>query len=106
MEIILHPRCESLTGTLGAHTGYAIQKQKGHFVSKRNSKGAVPPDGHWRFIRHCAKLTTYHIYASDIILPANELIEALEQANICYAPLNLKAKPFYNAKDILNFPWD
>ena len=100
MELILAKECASFTGSLGK-CGYSIQRHNNRFFAKRNSKGIIPPDGHWRFIIHCAQLTNYRIYATDIILPAKELIEALEEADICYAPRNLNHKPFYHARDIL-----
>ena len=56
MEIILSSNCKSLTGSLGRGFGYSIQRRKNRFFTKRDSKGIIPPDGHWRFIVACAEL--------------------------------------------------
>ena len=102
MELFLAPQCNSLTGSLGAKCGYAVQCQNNRFFAKRNSKGQVPPDGHWRFIIACANLTKAKIYITDLDLPAAELQDALEEASICYAPWNLSAQKIYHAHDILS----
>ena len=80
MEIILSRNCESLTGSLGCGFGYHIQRRKNGFFGKRNSKGNVPHDGHWRFIVACAELAKIGLHIRDIKVKAGELDDALEQA--------------------------
>ena len=80
MEIILSKQCESLTGSLGRGFGYHIQRRKNGFFAKRNTKGVVPPDGHWKFILACANLAQSNLHIADIRLPRKELREALSEA--------------------------
>ena len=80
MQLILSKQCESLTGSLGSGYGYAVQKQKGGYYAKRNSKGIVPPDGHLRFILKCAELARMKLHIVDIQVSVGELDEALEEA--------------------------
>lgn len=101
MEIFLAPNCASFTGSFGTKCGYAIQRHNNRFFVKRNSKGIIPPDGHWRFVVECAKLTKTNLYFADFDLPASELRDALEEANICYTPLNILARNTYHAQDVL-----
>ena len=101
MEIILSSQCKSITGTLGTNCGYALQMQNGRCFAKRNSKGHVPPDGHWLFIVTCANLTKARIYAIDIILSGRELTQALEEADITYAPRIFDHDKLFYAQDIL-----
>ena len=77
MEIILSKTCVSITGALNKRLGYSIQRQRGKFFSKRNSRGKVPPDGHWRFIELCAEQAKVGFLFSDIKVSAAELREAL-----------------------------
>ncbi len=100
--------CESLTGSLGQGFGYHIQRRKNGFFSKRNTKGIVPPDGHWRFILTCARLAKMALHISDIEINWMELQEALYEARQFQASehvrrnYNDKAKATYNAADIIN----
>ena len=80
MEIILSKQCESLTGSLGRGFGYHIQKRKNGFFSKRNSKGVVPPDGHWRFIVTCAQLAQNKLHIVDIRVSGKEIKAAISEA--------------------------
>jgi len=80
MEIILSKQCESLTGSLGRGFGYHIQRRKNGFFAKRNTKGVIPPDGHWKFILACANLAQSKLHIADIRLPRKELREALSEA--------------------------
>ena len=85
MEIILSPQCESLTGSLGRGFGYHIQRRTDldgttRFWGVRNSIGAIPPDGHWRFIVACAELAQNGLHIADIKVSAGELDDALEDA--------------------------
>ena len=108
MKIILSNQCESLTGSLGRGFGYHIEHRKNGFFSKRNTKGSVPPDGHWRFIVLCAELAHNKLYVTDIKVGWLELQTALYEAKCFTAServrLNYadKCKATYNARDILN----
>ena len=108
MKIIISPACKSLTGSLGRGFGYSIQQQRNGFYSKRNSKGIIPPDGHWRFILACAELAQNGLHITDIKVHWMELSDALYKAGhfvakqqVCMNALE-KAKQFYNAADIIN----
>lgn len=79
MEIILQNGCKALTGRLDSYTRYSIQQQGNRFFAKRNSKGLVPPDGHWRFICICAEQAG-GIHIANINVTAGELDDALEEA--------------------------
>ena len=92
MKIYLSKNCESFTGMLNRRWGYAIQRQKGLFVSKRNSNGYVPPDGHLRFIFGVAKIVPSHLYFSDIDVSLKELKQAFNEAQIPI-PESLKPLP-------------
>jgi hypothetical protein len=80
MKIILTKQCESLTGSVGRGFGYHIQKRKNGFFAKRNSKGIVPPDGHWRFIVACAEQAQMKLHIADIRVSRKELAKALAAA--------------------------
>jgi hypothetical protein len=101
MEIILSKQCESLTGSLGRGFGYHIQKRKNGYFAKRNSKGVVPPDGHWRFILTCAVLAQNKLHIVDIRVARNELGLALYDAH-CYIAMQHLGKDTYDARDIIN----
>ena len=88
MEIILTEQCTSITGSLGRGYGYSIQKRKDRFYSKRDSKGDVPFNGHWCFIRACAELALNDLHIDDILVTAGELKAALDEAG----------KIFYSSK--------
>ena len=81
--------------------GYHLEQRKNGFFAKRNSKGHVPPDGHWRFIVLCAELAQNKLYVTDIRLFAEELEEALQEAGHYVASQNLR-KTIYDARDVLN----
>ena len=108
MEIKLSPTCESLTGSLGRGFGYHIQRRKNGFFAKRNSKGVVPPDGHWRFILACAELAKNRLHISDIEIHWIELSAALYEARQFIAGRHVREKGLagnkltYNAADIIN----
>ena len=82
MEVILANTCESFTGSIDRSLGYSIQRRKNGFFAKRNSKGIIPHDGHWRFILTCAELAQKHLYLSDIRVSHQELSEALSEAGL------------------------
>ena len=108
MKLFLTKQCESLTGSLGTGYGYHIQHRKNGFFAKRNAKGIVPPDGHWRFIVACAKLANAKLHVTDIELHWTEAMYALEEARHFVAAQMVhdnfygKCKITYNADDILN----
>ena len=106
MNIILSKQCESLTGTLGRGYGYCIESRrtkKGslYHYAKRNSKGPVPSDGHWRFIVLCAQLAQNKLHIADIRVKREELKQALYEAG-CFIAMQHLRKDNYNARDILN----
>ena len=101
MKIILSKQCESLTGSLGQGFGYHIQRRKKGYFAKRNSKGVIPPDGHWRFILTCAQLAQNKLHIADIRVSREELKQAMYEARIFIAMQHLR-KDIYDARDILN----
>ena len=60
----------------------------------------VPPDGHLRLILDCAQQSGGPII-QDILVPADELREALIEARAFIAAENLKLE-VYHARDVLN----
>ena len=108
MKITLSEQCECLTGSLGSGFGYSIQRQRGGYYSKRNSKGIVPPDGHWRFVLACATLAHQRLHITDISIDWLELQKALYDARHYQASEHVrrnyadKQKVTYNAVDIIN----
>ena len=112
MEIILSKQCEALTGSLGRGFGYSIQRRRDHkgryhFYSQR-SKWNVPRDGHLKFIFTCAKLAQIGLHIADIRVPAKELREAFEEADLWYGVRikNANGKQIFNASDIINYRRD
>ena len=101
MKVLLSQQCLSLTGMLERGLGYHLEQRKNGFFAKRNSKGHVPPDGHWRFIVLCAELAQNKLYITDIRVSREEVKQALYEAHYFIAMQNLK-KDSYNAQDILN----
>ena len=102
MEIILSKQCESLTGSLGRGFGYHIQRRKKGFFAKRNTKGVIPPDGHWKFILACANLAQSKLHITDIKVTNRELFKALREAYLTSpAFLNWNNVETYNASDII-----
>ena len=108
MKILLSTTCESLTGMINTNFGYHVEQRKKGFFGKRNSKGSVPPDGHWRFILQCAHLAQNPLYIADIQIHWSELYDALYEAYHFVAADQVgtngrEAKKLtYNARDILN----
>ena len=101
MKIILSRQCESLTGMLNSSLGYHIEHRKNGFFSKRNQRGIVPPEGHWRFIVTCAQLAQNKLHIADIRVSREELKQAMYEARIFIAMQHLR-KDLYDARDILN----
>ena len=108
MLVILSSNCKTLTGSLSNGLGYHLEQRKRGIFSKRNQRGYVPPDGHWRFILACAQLASTKLTVADIKLSCTELQAALEEAHHFVAAQMVhdnyygKAKSTYNARDILN----
>ena len=111
MKVILSEQCLSLTGMLERGLGYHLQQRKNGFFAKRNPKGFVPSDGHWRFIVLCAELAKNGLYVTDIKVDWLELQTALYEARQFQASehvrrtYNDKAKATYNARDVLNLKY-
>lgn len=108
MEIFLTGQCKSLTGSLGRGFGYSIRPYKSkkgvRFFAKRDSKGVIPSNGHWRFILTCAGLALNKLHITDVKVSNRELSEALREANLpSPAYLNANSVKIYNARDILGF---
>ena len=108
MKIILSNHCKSLIGAIDRSFGYHIQRRKSGFYGVRQSKGFVPPDGHWNFIVICAKLAQNGVYLSDIEIDWIELNGALYEAGHFMAYRQVRkngieaVKTTYNARDIIN----
>lgn len=101
MKLFLSAQCRSLVGTLDHTHGYHIQRRNNGFYTKRNTRGFVPPDGHWRVILACAQMAQLGFLITDVRVTAAELREALVEARYFSAAQNLRL-PFYNARDIIN----
>ena len=108
MQIILSIHCRALTGAINGKYGYAVQKRKSGFYGVRNSRGHVPPNGHWRFILACAQLAQNGLYVANIKLHWQELYDALYEAYHFVAADHVgwngrnAVKLTYNAQDIIN----
>ena len=99
MKIILSPLCESVTGALDRSLGYHIEHRKNGFFSKRNSRGLIPPDGHWRFIVLCAEQAQVGFLFSDTKVSQAEMLAALQEAGLYgVGPVGT-----YNARRVLEF---
>ena len=89
-------------------TGYHLEHRKNGFFAKRNTKGIVPPDGHWRFIVLCAELAQNRLYITDIEVHWMELSDALYEAGHFVANRQVRkngveaVKLTYTARDVLN----
>ena len=101
MKVILSNRCLSLTGMLERGLGYHLVKRKNGFYARRDSKGFVPPNGHWRFIVLCAEIAQNGLYITDIRVPRCEVQAALKEAGL---PLSgaRDVRHELNAADILS----
>lgn len=101
MKLFLSAQCRSLVGMLDHTHGYHIQRRANGFYAKRNTRGFVPPDGHWRFILACAEMAKQKLYLVNIRVAKKELREALEEARHWQAARHLQ-KELYDARDVLN----
>ena len=105
MKVLLSEQCLSLVGTLERGLGYHLQRRKNGFFAKRDSKGYVPPDGHWRFIVLCAETARHKLAITDIQVSWEELYNALYEAHRFVAAEHVRTKAhklWYNARDVLN----
>ena len=106
MEIFLTEQCKSLTGSIGRGFGYSIRHYKSkkgvRFFAKRDSKGIVPHDGHWRFILTCAELAHTSLHIEDIQVDWLELQTALYEAKHFIASEHVRRKyaPLSGARDV------
>ena len=86
--------------------GYHIQQRKNGFFGKRNTKGFVPHDGHWRFIVLCAQMAKNRLHISDIRVTRKELSDALWEAGrmqVSYVFVPVDDLPdILSATDVLN----
>ena len=90
---------------LNTQCGYHLEHRKSGFFAKRNQKGFVPPDGHWRFILTCAQLAQTGLYISDIIVPPDELRDALDEAGYTHViifPATYYAESILELKSLWN----
>ena len=101
MKVILSNNCLALTGMLERGFGYHLVQRKNGFFARRDAKGSVPPDGHWRFIVLCAELAQNGLYISNVLVIAKEMRVALWEAGHYVASQNLR-KSVYDARDVLN----
>ena len=108
MKAILSSQCIALTGMLERGLGYHLVQRKNGFFARRDSKGPVPPDGHWRFIVLCAELAQNGLHIADINVGWMEVQSALYEARHFTASEQVrrnyadKSKATYDARDILN----
>ena len=88
--------------------GYHLVQRKNGFFARRDSKGPVPPDGHWRFIVLCAELAQNGLHIRDVKVGWMEVQSALYEARHFTASEHVrrnytdKNKATYNASDIIN----
>ena len=116
MEILITKQCEALTGSPGRGYGYHIQRRKNGFFAKRNTNGAIPHDGHLRFIFACAELAQLKTHITDIRVPRKELSDALSEAGFyhlaAWCPVlassasDFPESDFLSATDIIKFRRD
>jgi len=102
MKVILSTMCTSLVGMLERGLGYHLEHRKNGFFSKRNQRGSVPPDGHWRFIVLCAELAQNGLYIADIEVSRAELLNALSEAGLSLSCARDVRREVLSASDILS----
>ena len=106
MEIFITKQCEALTGSLGKGFGYHIQRRTDldgntRFWGVRQSNGAIPADGHLRFIFACAQLAQMKTHITDIIISRQELLGALLEAGWCVSRHVPEKPEFLHTSDVL-----
>lgn len=106
MEVITSSNIETITGKLDSYTGYYLQARRNKNGKVRifsyRKRGYVPYDGHWRFILMCTKLAYQGLYATDVLVPGNELYLALSEAHHFVAADHVKRHMIYRARDFIN----
>ena len=102
MKVILSTMCTSLVGMLERGLGYHLEHRKNGFFSKRNQRGSVPPDGHWRFIVLCAELAQNGLYISDIKASQTEVMTALRESGRGDYLWKFNYPSYLHAADVLN----
>lgn len=103
MKVILSQQCLSLVGTLERGLGYHIEHRKNGFFSKRNQRGHIPSDGHWRFIVLCAEMAQNGLYIKDVRVSGYELKAALNEAAFIASALRVDVDNEFNAAEVLQF---
>ena len=103
MKVLLSTQCIALTGMLERGLGYHLVQRKNGFFARRDSKGLVPPDGHWRFIVLCAEMARNGLYITDVRVSGGEIAGALLEAGLRSCAALAICKNTYNAKDVLAF---
>jgi len=101
MKVILSQQCLSLVGTLEKGLGYHLEHRKNGFFSKRDQRGHVPSDGHWRFIVLCAEMAQNGLYINDIEVTGYELKAALLEACFLQSAYAVNVDEIYSAEDVL-----
>ena len=101
MEAILSVFAESFTGAIDRKLGYSMRRNGRRFFSVRNAHRIVPPFGHWQFIVRMAKLATARVYIYDIRVSADELNEALREADLAVRGSAPDIGHDYTANDVL-----
>ena len=104
MKVILEEHCLSLVGTIERGLGYHIEHRKNGFFSKRDQRGHVPPDGHWRFIVLCAEMAQNKLYITDIQVAHTEFYDAVKEAGMVHkipAYYGWNSGAFLNARQVL-----
>ena len=102
MKVILSTMCTSLVGMLERGLGYHLEHRKNGFFSKRNQRGSVPSDGHWRFIVLCAELAQNGLHISDIQVSRVELLNALSEAGLSLSSARDVRREVLSASDIMS----
>ena len=106
MEVITSSNVETITGKLDSYTGYYLQARRNKNGKVRifsyRRRGYVPRDGHWRFILMCAEMAYTGLYATDVLVPGNDLYWALYEAGHFIAAQCLYKRHTFHARDIIN----
>ena len=110
MKIILSQFCKSFTGQINRQYGYAVRRTKKGFFLFKCSKNKVQllPDGHLRAIFALAQMARQGIFLADVQCKADELHQALVEANAFPAAWQVynnnisNVKRTYSARDIIN----
>ena len=106
MKFVTSSYVETITGKLDSYTGYFLRAKRSntgkYVIYSCRRKGYIPSEGHWRFILNCAEIANAGFYATDVLVPGNELYLALREAHHFVAADNVKPSMIYHARDIIN----